>query len=268
LLGNAKFSAELFEGMKGMNRVFQAAATVDSVLRGDLIEKAALAGLRGLFVGFETFSPVNLHQGNKKQNLEKDYIKAVKRLHSLGIMINGSFVFGLDDDDHDVFKRTVDWGIKHSLTTSTYHVLTPYPGTRLFQDMEEQGRILTRNWDFYDTRNVVYQTAKLTPEELQSGYNWAYKEFYRWSNIFEASVNHDSFAHSLKHFFYTSGWKKFEPVWNFLIKTRNLNSMLPALETILAKVNVKDDEEVSSPISSALLMPESADGVTLKAIHS
>ena len=237
LLGNAKFGAALFEGMKGMNRVFQGAATVDSILRGNLIEKAAEAGLRSLFVGFETFSPANLRQSNKKQNLEKDYVKAVNRLHSLGIMINGSFVFGLDDDDKDVFKRTVDWGVQNAITTSTYHVLTPYPGTKLFTDMEKQGRILTHNWDLYDTRNVVYQTTNLTAQELKEGYDWAYKEFYSWDNIFKASMSHDSHKHKLKHLFYSGGWKKFEPAWNFLIKTKNLNNILPVLESILSKVN-------------------------------
>jgi len=236
LLGNVRFGEALFEGMKGMNRVFQGAATVDSILRGNLIEKAAEAGLRSLFVGFETFSAQNLKQSNKKQNLEKDYVKAVNRLHSLGIMINGSFVFGLDEDDKDVFKRTVDWGVKNAITTSTYHVLTPYPGTALFKDMEQQGRILTRNWDMYDTRNVVYQTKSLTAKELTDGYWWAYKEFYKWSNIFEASLKHESHTHKLKHFMYAGGWKKFEPVWNFLIKTKNLNNTLPLLEGVLAKV--------------------------------
>jgi len=246
LLGNAKFASELFEGMKGMNRVFQGAATVDSVLRGNLIEKAAEAGLRSLFVGFETFSPANLKQSNKKQNLQKDYVKAVNRLHSLGIMINGSFVFGLDEDDKDVFKRTVDWGVKNSITTSTYHVLTPYPGTRLYKDMEQQGRILTKNWDLYDTRNVVYQTTNLTADELKNGYNWAYKEFYSWSNILKASFNHDSHKHKLKHLFYSGGWKKFEPVWNFMIKTKNLNGMLPLLESILAKVKPQNSLTTNS----------------------
>lgn len=237
LLGNAKFAGELFEGMKGMNRVFQGAATIDSILKGNLIEKAAEAGLRSVFVGFETFDPANLKQSNKKQNLEKDYVKAVNRLHSLGIMINGSFVFGLDEDDNEVFKRTVDWGVKNSITTSTYHVLTPYPGTQLFKNMEEQGRILTRNWNLYDTRNVVYKTTKLTAGELQNGYNWAYKEFYSWSNIFRSALNHESHKHKLKHLFYSGGWKKFEPVWNLLIKAKGLNNMLPLLESILAKVN-------------------------------
>ena len=236
LLGNPKFAKELFEGMKGMNRLFQGAATIDSILTGDTIEKAAEAGLRSIFVGFETFSPENLKQSNKSQNLQRDYIKAVNRLHSLGIMINGSFVFGLDNDDKDVFKRTVDWGVKNAITTSTYHILTPYPGTRLFKRMEEDRRITTRNWDLYDTRNVVYKTKNLTPQELKEGYNWAYKEFYTWRNIFEASGNHSLVKHKLKHFFYTAGWKKFEPFWNFVIKSRHLNNMTPVLESILSKV--------------------------------
>ncbi len=240
LLGNARFAGELFEGMKGMNRVFQGAATVDSILRGDLIEKAAEAGLRSLFVGFETFSPSNLKQSNKKQNLKSDYTEAVNRLHSLGIMINGSFVFGLDDDDKDVFKRTVEWGVKHSITTSTYHILTPYPGTRLYKNMESRGRILTKNWDLYDTRTVVYKTTNLTSEELKNGYDWAYKAFYSWTNILKASVHHDLPKHMLKHFLYAGGWKKFEPLWNFIIKTRNLNNMLPLLEVILSKVKAKE----------------------------
>lgn len=242
LLGNAKFAAELFEGMKGMNRVFQAASTIDAILRGNLIEKAAETGLRSVFVGFETFSPNNLKQSNKKQNLKKNYEAAVNRLHALGIMINGSFVFGLDEDDKDVFKRTVDWGVKNAITTSTYHVLTPYPGTKLYKDMEQQNRILTKNWDLYDTRNVVYKTTNLSTEELKNGYDWAYKEFYKWSNIFEASFNHESHKHKLKHLLYSGGWKKFEPLWNFIIKTKNLNNMLPLLESILSKVKYSENK--------------------------
>ena len=138
LLGNPRFASQLFEGMRGMGRVFQSASTVAAVLNGDLIEKAAKAGLRSLFLGFETFSPENLRSSNKLQNLSKDYVAAVERLHSLGVMINGSFVFGLDHDDKNVFRRTVDWGIEHSITTATFHILTPYPGTRLFQQMERE----------------------------------------------------------------------------------------------------------------------------------
>lgn len=236
LLGSPKFASELFEGMKGMGRVFQGAATVDSIINGNLIEKAAEAGLRSLFVGFETFSNDNLRLSNKRQNLKRSYEQAVNRLHSLGIMINGSFVFGLDYDDKDVFRRTVDWGVENSLTTSTYHILTPYPGTGLYKRMQEEGRIKTDNWDLYDTRHVVYETKNLSEEELKAGYDWAYKEFYSWSNIFKSSFNHDSLKHSFKHLFYMGGWKKFEPLWNFMIKSRKLNYMLPLLESILSEV--------------------------------
>lgn len=254
LLGNARFAAELFEGMKGMDRVWQAAGTVDSVLRGDLLRKAADAGLRSLFVGFETFSPENLRQSNKKQNLQRDYEAAVQRLHDHGVMINGSFVFGLDDDGPDVFARTVEWGVRNAITTSTYHILTPYPGTRLHSDMEAQGRLVTRDWDRYDTRHVVYRPARLAPEQLEAGYWWAYRQFYSWPNILRASLRHDSAKHMLKHFAYTAGWKKFEPVWNFLIKTRHLNDMLPVLEAILARVGMREpkptaEEKVLRPLN-------------------
>ena len=111
LLGNRRFSRELFTGMRGMNRVFQGAATVDSILRDDTIELAARAGLRSLFVGFETLSTSSLQGAGKKQNLGRDYRAVIRRLDDLGIMINGSFVFGLDGDDRDVFARTVDWAV-------------------------------------------------------------------------------------------------------------------------------------------------------------
>jgi len=247
LLGNSRFASALFDGMKGMNRVFQGASTIDAILRGDLIEKAAAAGLRSVFVGFETLSNNNLVQSNKKQNIGKDYEEAIRRLHSLGIMINGSFVFGLDDDDKDVFKRTVDWGVKNGLTTATYHILTPYPGTKLFNQMESEDRILHRQWDKYDTRQVVYKTKALSAEELKTGYDWAHRSFYSWSNIFKASIQHEDLKHKIKHFAYAGGWKRFEPLWNFMIKTKGLNKMLPLLESILSKVNLKkhDDERLS-----------------------
>lgn len=245
LLGNQKFAASLFEGMKGMNRVFQGASTIDAILRGNLIEKAADAGLRSVFVGFETLSQANLQQSNKKQNLGKDYAEAIRRLHSLGIMINGSFVFGLDDDDKEVFRRTVDWAVTQGLTTATFHILTPYPGTRLFQQMEKENRLLHRNWEQYDTRQVVYKTKSLTDDELKQGYDWAYQSFYSWKNIAKASLQHERLKHCLKHFAYAGGWKKFEPLWNFMIKTKGLNKMLPLLESILSKVKKEKDGSAS-----------------------
>ncbi len=242
LLGNQKFASALFTGMKGMNRLFQGASTIDAILRGDLIEKAAEAGLRSIFVGFETLSAANLHQSNKRQNLNKDYEAAINRLHSLGVMINGSFVFGLDDDGKDVFKRTVNWSVQNGLTTCTFHILTPYPGTRLYQTMASEKRLLHSNWDLYDTRQVVYKTMGLSAEELKKGYDWSYRAFYSWGNILKASWQHDNIKHVVKHFTYAGGWKKFEPLWNFMIKTKGLNKMLPLLEKVLSKVSSRKKE--------------------------
>ena len=236
LLGDRRFAQALFEGMKGMRRLFQGAATVDSILRGDLIERAAEAGLRSIFVGFETLTPGNLARSNKRQNLGRDYKAVTDRLHSLGIMINGSFVFGMDDDNQDVFRRTVDWAIDHGITTATFHIQTPYPGTRLHAQMRSAGRIVTHDWNLYDTRHVVYRPALLRPETLKAGYDWAYKEFYRWSSITRASLRHGSLKHQAKHFFYASGWKKFEPLWDLMIRMRQLRKVTPLLEAVLSRV--------------------------------
>ncbi len=236
LLGNPKFARELFTGMRGMNRVFQAAATVDSILRGTTIEDAAAAGLRSLFVGFETLSPRGLAGAGKRQNLGRDYREVIRRLDDLGIMINGSFVFGLDGDAPDVFRRTVDWAVSSGITTATFHVLTPYPGTQLHTEMATQGRLLTNNWDLYDTRHVVYQPAGLSADELKRGYDWSYRAFYEWGAIITAASAHQSLKHSIKHFAYSAGWKKFEPAWDFVIRLKQLAQMRPVLEAVLSPV--------------------------------
>jgi radical SAM superfamily enzyme YgiQ (UPF0313 family) len=237
LLGDQRFARALFEGMRGMNRLFQGAATVDSILRGDLIERAADAGLRSLFVGFETLTPDNLRRSGKRQNLGRDYSAVARRLHDLGIMINGSFVFGMDDDDESVFDRTVEWAIEQGITTATFHIQTPYPGTGLHARLAAQGRIVTNDWDQYDTRHVVFRPARLTAEALKEGYDRAYVDFYRWSAVARASFTHGTLKHRIKHFAYAAGWKKFEPLWDLVIRARQLRAMTPVLEAVLAKVS-------------------------------
>jgi len=237
LFGKPRFARELFRGMRGMNRVFQGAATVDSILRDDLIEEAAAAGLRSLFVGFETLSSNSLRAAGKRQNLGRSYREVARRLDSLGIMINGSFVFGLDGEDASVFARTVDWAIESGITTATFHILTPYPGTALYAEMLAQSRMKTNNWDLYDTRNVVYRPIGLSPEELKLGYDWAYRTFYRWGSIVKAASAHSTTKHSLKHFFYSAGWKKFERAWDLVIRIKQLSQMRPVLEAVLSRVS-------------------------------
>ncbi len=235
LLGEVRFGRALFDGMKGMGRLFQGAATVDSILRGDLIERAAAAGLRSLFVGFESLSDSSLRTSNKRQNLGKSYDAVTRRLDSLGIMINGSFVFGLDDDRPDVFSRTVDWAVRAGLTTATFHIATPYPDTQFYREMNAAGRMLHDDWDLYDTRHAVFAPRHMTCKQLEEGYRWAYREFYRWKNIAAAGMTHDHWEMRLKHLAYAAGWKRFEPLWNLAIKSRRLVNLRPMLEGILSR---------------------------------
>lgn len=243
LFGDARFAAALFEGMRGMGRLWQAAGTVKSVLAPDLLEKAVDAGLRSLFVGFETISQANLREHHKHQNLDRDYSAAIRRLHGLGVMVNGSFVFGMDDDDETVFDRTVDWAVGQGIETATFHILTPYPGTALYDRMAAQGRLLNSRWDEYDTRRVVYQPARLSVEALEAGYWGAYRDFYKWSNIARGAFTKPGWTERLRHMAYAGGWKKFEPLWDWVIRAKQVTRLLPLLEEILAEFGKREGGE-------------------------
>jgi len=113
--------------------------------------------------------------------------------------------------------------------------------------MEEQGRLVTRDWDLYDTRHVVFRPARLSAEALKAGYDRAYEDFYRWSSIARASLAHGTVKHQVKHFFYASGWKKFEALWNAVIRARQLRCMTPLLESVLSKVTAPSQSPSGDP---------------------
>jgi radical SAM superfamily enzyme YgiQ (UPF0313 family) len=217
-----------------MGRLWQAAGTVKSVLQPRLLEAAVACGLRSLFVGFETISPKNLTDHNKRQNLDRDYGAAIRRLRDLGVMVNASFVFGMDDDDPSVFERTVEWAVRQGVETATFHILTPYPGTGLYRRMESQGRLLHSDWDRYDTRHAVFRPARMTVEQLEEGYWRAYRDFYSWPNIVRGAATKGTWVGRGRHLAYAAGWKKFERVWDVVIQGRRLASALPVLEGVLS----------------------------------
>ncbi|MFB2837717.1 B12-binding domain-containing radical SAM protein [Floridanema evergladense] len=233
LFGDTRFASGLFDGMKGMGRVWQAAGTVHAVLQPNLLEKAVESGLRSLFIGFETLNSTNLRQQHKYHNLNRDYTEAIRRLHDLGVMINGSFVFGMDEDDETVFDRTVEWAINNGIETATFHILTPYPGTDLYQRMATENRLTSDNWDLYDTRHVVFQPNKMTAEVLEAGYLCAYRDFYRWNAIFQSVSTKNTWEQKLRHLIYAGAWKKFEFLWDLIIRAEQVNKVLPMLESVL-----------------------------------
>jgi len=234
LFADPHFARALMDGMQGMGRLWQAAGTVGSVFLPGLMEKAAASGLRSLFIGFETLNPTNLVQQGKHQNLGYDYGLAIHRLRDLGIMVNGSFIFGMDCDDDTAPRRTVEWAIEQGIETATFHILTPYPGTALHQRLLRENRITTTNWDLYDTRHVVYRPIGTTAERLQEEYHRAYRDFYRWSSILKGAQTKASCKDRLRHVAYAGGWRKMEWLWDLVVRTRQLSPFKPLLEKTLA----------------------------------
>ena len=222
------------------------------------------AGLRSLFVGFETLNPANLVEQRKYQNLRRDYSAAIRRLHDQGVMINGSFVFGMDGDDGSVFERTVEWAIEQGIETATFHILTPYPGTALYRRIADQGRLTTHDWDLYDTRHAVFRPAGMSGDELERGYHWAYREFYRWRSIVRGASAHADAVAGMRHLAYAAGWKKFEPLWDVVIRARRAGMMLPLLETILSEFGRRSTHAATRDRRAA---PYLASGERLNATH-
>ncbi|MGD9418171.1 MAG: B12-binding domain-containing radical SAM protein [Verrucomicrobiota bacterium JB025] len=232
LFGNPRFAAALFDGMKGMNRVFQGAATVNSLVKPGLLEQAAAAGMRAVFVGFENLNPDNLRHHGKTHNLGRNYHTAIRRARENGLMVNGSFVFGMDGDTPDVFTRTTDWAVDRGIETATFHVMTPYPGTGLYQRMQQSRRLLHDEWDLYDTRHAVFQPARMPPHQLETGYQDAYRRFYSITNIL-AATRGKSTPDTIRHLAYAIAWKKCEWLWQPLIRMKQVTRGLPLLERAL-----------------------------------
>lgn len=233
ILGDARFAGTLFRQMRSMGRIWQGAATVGSILNTGLLDLAVESGLRSLFVGFESLNQAGMNTHGKHHNRVTDYERAAALLHERGVMINASFVFGLDSDRADVFDATTEWAIAQGLETATFHLLTPYPGTALYSRYFDAGRILHQDWDLYDTRHAVFSHPTMSSETLEKGYWRAYETFYQWRQIARSALTKRTLPEKLRHFTYVSAWKKFDPVWSFLIRLRQVDLAIPHLEYIL-----------------------------------
>lgn len=181
-IGTPSYTRELLGKLRGMDLSWSAAVTTKISAYPDLLDLMAKTGCQSLFIGFESINNSSLQGVNKDNHFEK-YERLVREIHSRGIMINASMVFGLDGDGPDVFLRTLDWLVKNRIETLTSHILTPYPGTKLYCRMKEEGRISDSDLSKYNTSHVVFQPKGMTAEELHEGYLWIYREFYSWRSI-------------------------------------------------------------------------------------
>lgn len=173
----------LCAALKPLQMIWSAAVTIDVTDDPALVRDMALAGCTGVFVGLETLNADNLSAARKRAPLPADYARRVGLLHEHGIQVNGSFVLGFDHDGPEVFEHTVEWIEANRLECATFHILTPYPGTPLFRQLDSEGRILHRNWAQYDTAHVVFRPRRMSCEQLDEGYAWCYERLFSHRSI-------------------------------------------------------------------------------------
>lgn len=173
----------LCQELRPLNKIWSAAVTIDVTDDPGLVREMALAGCSGVFVGFESLNDGNLVDARKKTPKAADYARRVAMLHDNGIQVNGSFVLGFDHDRPEVFEQTAEWVEANRMECATFHILTPYPATPLFRQMESEGRLLHRDWNKYDTAHCVFRPRHMTPEQLEAGYGWIYQRLFSHASI-------------------------------------------------------------------------------------
>ncbi|MGH9734243.1 MAG: B12-binding domain-containing radical SAM protein [Candidatus Acidiferrales bacterium] len=180
---NRPYLRKLCAALRPLKKIWSAAVSIDVTDDPALIRDMALAGCTGVFVGFESLTDENLIDARKKTPKAGDYARRVRMLHQNGIQVNSSFVLGFDHDRKDVFQRTAEWVEQNRVECSTFHILTPYPATPLFRQMEREGRLLHRDWTLYDTAHAVFRPKHMSPEELEEGYAWLYHRLFSHASI-------------------------------------------------------------------------------------
>lgn len=184
LVDDVDYARELFSALLPLKKKWGGLATVDIARHPDLLDLMRRSGCVYLLLGFESVNQSNLCEIHKGFNKSRDYKSIVDALHEYGITVQGCFVFGLDEDDKSVFADTVQQVLELRVDIPRYSLYTPFPGTPLFKRMLGEDRILSFNWDDYDTMHVVIRPRNMTPEELFEGFKWAYRETFRFGHVF------------------------------------------------------------------------------------
>lgn len=178
------YAKELCRQLKPLKRWWTSQATMNSLRDHEFLELAAGSGCKALFVGLESIDQQSLNQAQKGHNRVQDYRQLLNRCHDLGIAIQAGIIFGFENDDLDIFKRTVDTFGDIGLDNATISLLVPYPGTPAYTMLEQQQRIIDKNWRHYNGKtHVVFRPRHMTPDQLLNGYEWAKTQFYSLPHI-------------------------------------------------------------------------------------
>lgn len=180
------YAKELFAAIAPFKRWWTSQCTADVAFDDEFMDLAARSGCKALFLGFETISQSSLNSANKRHNRAGEYSEIIRRFHAHRIAVQAGVVFGFDHDDRSIFRSTVEFYRSAGLDSATVSVLVPFPNTPLFNRLDAEGRILTRDWSKYNgKKDVVFQPALMSPEELLMGTEWASRQFYSLSSIVE-----------------------------------------------------------------------------------
>jgi len=182
-IGDPEKIRRLLRKLMDRDLIWHAAVSTDIGRHDDILDMMGNSGCKSLFIGFETLNAANLVSAHKAQNRIEYYNSTIAKINQRGIMVNASMVFGFDGDDTTVFPATLDWLVYNRIASMTAHILTPYPGTRLYARLQAEGRIIDNRLDHYNTAHVVFQPARMTACELEQGYRSIYNSFYSWENI-------------------------------------------------------------------------------------
>jgi radical SAM superfamily enzyme YgiQ (UPF0313 family) len=183
-----KYADELFTRLADLGKSWVGQCSMAAIQHEPNIALMAKSGCKALLVGFESVDEATLAFTGKRQNHPQRYAEIVSRLHDYGISTWGSFVFGFDTDDSEVFERTVEFGIQAKLTMALFAILTPYPGTRLYRRLAEEGRLTDERWWLrpdHDAGSPYFVPKRMTREQLREGWMRAWQRFYSWSSIFK-----------------------------------------------------------------------------------
>lgn len=197
IMGKPSYARELFARMGDLGRNFVAQASTTVARWPGLIQQAAKAGCRALFVGLESISQQRLAGLGKRFNVVSRYRELVQRLHDCGVSVIGSFMFGLDGDGPDVFDRTVEFALQARIDFAQFSIATPLPGTRLYADLSREGRIRGRDWGRYNGSHCVFEPIGMRADELESGLRRAYRRFYLSGTMARRLIRRDDSVLSL-----------------------------------------------------------------------
>ncbi|MHC4642791.1 MAG: B12-binding domain-containing radical SAM protein [Planctomycetota bacterium] len=222
-IGNTKWTKKLIEAIKPLSLTWHAAVSANIVSHEDLLDKMADSGCQSLFIGFESINERSIRNMNKHQNHIDKYEELIQQIHTRGMMVNASMVFGFDCDYPSVFEETLEWLVENKIETVTAHILTPYPGTVFYKRLQQENRIIDYDWSHYNTSNVVYKPKNMTVKELYDGYLWLYKKFYSFGNILRRIPSHSK--QKLPYLLFNIAYRKFGKITSTVAQLGFMNSV-------------------------------------------